>query len=195
MSSIKGIPTLCHGIRMRSRLEATWGFFFRELGWSYEYEPYDMDGWIPDFLLKTHSRKYLVEIKPATDCIEFKKFWPKIEYSKPDLPVLLLGIHVFKEQYDSIPKLMVIGQIRERYRTPRGKIGRVIADCGIGLCRDCQKIGFTGVDDLDGKFPSSCCNQKAQGSHKGISTDGEANSIIIEAWSKSKNLAQWSPSK
>ena len=153
-----------------------------------------MDGWIPDFLLTTQSRQYLIEIKPATDVVEFKKFWPKIEATKPDKPVLLLGIHVFKEQYESIPKLMLIGQIRERYRTQRGRIGRVIVDCGIGLCHDCGKIGFTGVDDLNGGFPSSCCNQKAQNGRKGISTDGEANSTITDAWAKSKNLTQWSPS-
>jgi hypothetical protein len=154
-----------------------------------------MEGWIPDFLLNTQSRQYLVEIKPVTDCVQFKKFWPKIEYSKPELPVLLLGVHVFKEEYESLPKFMLIGQIRERYRTPRGKIGRVIADCGLGHCHDCGKIGFTGVDDLNGRYPSSCCNKKPQEGHKGISTDGEANSAILDAWAKAKNLTQWKPSR
>ena len=48
---IPGIPTRHKGRQYRSRLEARWATFFDLLGWKYEYEPFDLDGWIPDFVL------------------------------------------------------------------------------------------------------------------------------------------------
>jgi hypothetical protein len=59
-----GIPTLYKGREYRSRLEARWAAFFDLAGWRYEYEPFDLAGWIPDFVLKG-SNEYLVEIKPV----------------------------------------------------------------------------------------------------------------------------------
>ncbi len=69
--TIPAIPTVYRGRRYRSRLEARWAAFFDLLGWSHEYEPFDLSGWIPDFLLRgrwgahtTAPRQVLVEIKP-----------------------------------------------------------------------------------------------------------------------------------
>lgn len=45
------IPTVYRGIQMRSRLEAKWACCFDQLGWTWEYEPFDLKGWIPDFIL------------------------------------------------------------------------------------------------------------------------------------------------
>ena len=58
------IPTTYRGIRFRSRLEAKWATVFDLLGWSWEYEPLDLNGWIPDFLIRTASKPILVEVKP-----------------------------------------------------------------------------------------------------------------------------------
>lgn len=59
-----GIPTKANGYQMRSRLEASWAHFFDLIGWAWEYEPFDTDGYIPDFLI-VGDRPLLVEIKPA----------------------------------------------------------------------------------------------------------------------------------
>jgi hypothetical protein len=61
-----GIPTVYKGRQFRSRLEARWAAFFDLLHWPYEYEPFDLAGWIPDFLLLGKTR-VLVEVKPAVD--------------------------------------------------------------------------------------------------------------------------------
>lgn len=61
-----GIPTVYKGRQYRSRLEARWAAFFDLLKWPYEYEPFDLDGWIPDFLIKGETR-LLVEVKPVVD--------------------------------------------------------------------------------------------------------------------------------
>ena len=62
-----GIPTLYNGIQFRSRLEAKWAAFFDLLGWEYEYEPFDLNGWTPDFLIKGKPKDILVEVKPVTE--------------------------------------------------------------------------------------------------------------------------------
>lgn len=66
---IKSIPTKYDHVVFRSRLEATWAAFFDRLGWSWEYEPYDLDGWVPDFLIKGKYREMLVEVKPTLEML------------------------------------------------------------------------------------------------------------------------------
>jgi hypothetical protein len=61
---IAAIPTFYAGVQYRSRLEARWAAFFDLVGWRHDYEPMDLKGWTPDFLL--HLREpVLVEVKPV----------------------------------------------------------------------------------------------------------------------------------
>lgn len=64
--TITNIPTTYRGRTYRSRLEARWAAFFDRLGWAYEYEPFDLGSWSPDFAI-TAPFDALVEVKPATD--------------------------------------------------------------------------------------------------------------------------------
>lgn len=63
-------PTVYKDTLFRSRLEAKWAAFFDLAGWRWEYEPYDLDGWTPDFLI--HGvHPILCEVKPIVwqgDC-------------------------------------------------------------------------------------------------------------------------------
>jgi hypothetical protein len=59
---MSAIPTRYNGVQFRSRLEARWAAFFDLVGWRWEYEPLDLDGYIPDFVLCDHI---LVEVKPV----------------------------------------------------------------------------------------------------------------------------------
>jgi len=71
---MKAIPTMYNGRQYRSRLEARWAAYFDLKEWEYEYEPFDLPGWIPDFVIKrnpfsrngkTYKPKFLlVEVKP-----------------------------------------------------------------------------------------------------------------------------------
>ena len=61
---MKSIPTTYRSVQYRSRLEAKWAAFFDQIGWHHTYEPFDADGYIPDFLIHGSS-PFLVEIKPA----------------------------------------------------------------------------------------------------------------------------------
>jgi len=71
--TIKAIPTKYAGVQFRSRLEARWAAMFDMLGWEWEYEPIDLDGYIPDFIV---GEKMLVEVKP--DNSEFRAAEQKI---------------------------------------------------------------------------------------------------------------------
>ncbi len=61
----KAIPTLYRGVQFRSRLEAKWAAFFDAMGWPWQYEPFDLAGWIPDFLI---GDRLVAEVKPVTLC-------------------------------------------------------------------------------------------------------------------------------
>lgn len=60
---IKAIPTVYGARQFRSRLEAKWASFFDQAGWQFEYEPFDLGEWSPDFLLRGKTQ-VLVEVKP-----------------------------------------------------------------------------------------------------------------------------------
>lgn len=72
------ITTVYDGIEYRSRLEARWAAFMRNIGWDIVYEPFDGDGYIPDFLVQG-PRPMLVEVKPAVTLAEYQAAVPKAE--------------------------------------------------------------------------------------------------------------------
>lgn len=86
---IKAIPTTYKGRQYRSRLEARWAAFFDLMGWQFEYEPFDLNGWIPDFALLGGKTPLLVEIKPVAEFPE--SVAEKIEQSGWEHEVLILG--------------------------------------------------------------------------------------------------------
>lgn len=60
-----GIPTQLGGVNFRSRLEAKWANVFTALGWDWSYEPFDLPGWVPDFLIRCGGKRdLLIDIKP-----------------------------------------------------------------------------------------------------------------------------------
>ncbi len=78
--TIKAHPTKYNGVKFRSRLEARWAAFFDLCLWDWEYEPIDLDGWVPDFRVTfpcshsecSGSHSLLVEIKPYYSISEFQ---------------------------------------------------------------------------------------------------------------------------
>ena len=86
----RGIPTRYAGLVFRSRVEARWAAMFDQLGWRWEYEPLDLDGYIPDFVLKFH-KPLLVEVKHefSTSCMV--RYCRKIEMSGWEHEAIILG--------------------------------------------------------------------------------------------------------
>lgn len=84
----KYTPNLAHsniwkGVKFDSLLEARWAKTFHLLGWNW-HKPTKEQGfldndikkcWLPDFrILTPDNNKYLVEVKPHPDFVDFKKF-------------------------------------------------------------------------------------------------------------------------
>lgn len=90
-----------NGTRFRSRLEARWAAFFDLIGWTWTYEPYELEGWDPDFLIHGES-PLLIEVKPCNTTRELIEVCDqKVKASKPQNAVLLCG---------ASPSIVVLGQ-------------------------------------------------------------------------------------
>jgi hypothetical protein len=76
---MKAIPTRYKGVQFRSRLEARWAAMFDLLEWPWEYEPVDLEGYIPDFVLMFPAGGVLVEIKPEFTARGLHKATDKID--------------------------------------------------------------------------------------------------------------------
>jgi len=90
------IATEYSGVRFRSRLEAKWAAMFTELRWPWEYEPLDLSGYIPDFIVSLPGRPHLVvEVKPALDFAELEPLAQKICRSGWRGDFLVVGARIF----------------------------------------------------------------------------------------------------
>ena len=63
-------PTEYEGVIFRSRLEAKWAAFFDLIEWDWIYEPCEINGYSPDFIINCTSDAYktntiIVEVKPS----------------------------------------------------------------------------------------------------------------------------------
>ena len=103
---MNAIPTKYAGVQFRSRLEAKWAAFMDLVGWSWEYEPFDLSGWIPDFFVWPHydgrgrdGAGFLVEVKPAftLDDFDVDRYRPHLKSSEvprcEGIALLGAGIH------------------------------------------------------------------------------------------------------
>ena len=86
-----GIPTIGHdGVKYRSITEARWAEFFHRLGWEYEYEPFELKGYIPDFILK-FKEPVLVEVKAEVNLLDLDRYTDKIRLSGWTKRCIILG--------------------------------------------------------------------------------------------------------
>lgn len=96
------IPTIYRGVRFRSRLEATWAAWFDLVGWTWDYEPFDCNGWIPDFALKSEYNSpspLLVEVKPIYSFD--KSVADKLDRADQEHEIVLVGLGPSITQYSS----------------------------------------------------------------------------------------------
>jgi len=84
-----------HGQRFRSLGEVRWASFFDRLGWPWEYEPFELDGYIHDFILK-FSEPLLVEVKAEIRLDRLEHYARKIERSGWQKEALIVGATLFE---------------------------------------------------------------------------------------------------
>ena len=113
--SVQAITTMYDGIEYRSRLEARWAAFFHRLKWQFTYEPFDGNGYIPDFLIHGDF-PMLIEVKPAVTPDDFTAPIEKIDRGLKDVwdgRILIVGLDplpYLTSDYDRSP---VAGFLRE----------------------------------------------------------------------------------
>lgn len=165
------IPTTYGGVNFRSRLEARWAAFFDLLGWSWEYEPIDLAGYIPDFIL---GGRVLVEVKPM--------LWPQPR--DPD------EVRTADEVAD---KIDASGWRGTSILLGTRMITRFGVDDVIGLVRDTSEAvpdrweasAWVGhkyeLDYPAGKVTSS----------RSFSDRGGVHENVMKAWREAGNRVQW----
>lgn len=156
---MKSIPTEFNGITFRSRTEARWAIFMRNLGVKYDYEAegYDLDGlhYLPDFWLP--DLKAFLEIKPeAPNNQEMERALRLANYTKrkifiqsgsPRLPDLADASDsmrcIFPGESEDVPywwcECLKCGKIGIEFR---GRTDRLDCVCNRDINRDDRCYGF-----------------------------------------------------
>ncbi len=170
-------PTIYHGRLFRSRLEARWAAFFDLAGWRHEYEPFDLPGWIPDFVL-FGNEEILVEVKPHSKLEQYDT--EKIERAvvgteKESLEVLLLGTSVWCDD-GYFPR---VGWLLER-EWANEWAGALFHELGgLGFCHETGSF----KNRITGKYDGD----------RGLGADA---AHILYLWNQAGNVVQWkSPSR
>ena len=139
--SRNGIPTDYDGIRFRSRLEARWAAFFNAIGWKWTYEPFDCDGWIPDFLLHTKPLPTLVEIKPDVAIEQLHRHVAKLERALGEdarYEVLLLGCTPFPFGDTNMNDHKAVGLLGAETQDEDGRMVRAYETAEWITCAECE---------------------------------------------------------
>lgn len=189
---MKAIPTCFDGIDFRSRLEAKWAAFFQRIGWSYTYEPFDADGYIPDFVIHGES-PLLVEIKPAVVRADYRAPIQKIEPALENHwnhDIVILGVDPFPKCLDNS---------WDDWFPPSGLLGEgMFADEGsewyqpgwdfaTGHWCECRKCGQASMFH---SYQSYAC--RPCGHHSGDHYMGAADLYWLrESWCAATNGTQW----
>jgi hypothetical protein len=185
--NIPAIPTQYAGVNFRSRLEARWASFFDLCGWKWEYEPLDLNGWIPDFILLGNPRPVLVEVKPYLHPIEAGAIGAKMEracvgteWAKWDL--LLLGTGPFEGGQAKDCDRLCLGLVGER--AERGDVTWWQGAC---LGR------YTGGADFSPAY--GWYTGRITGEHFEVPGGGadDTEDYFLDLWKQAGNQTQWKP--
>ena len=179
---MNAIQTKYRGTNFRSRLEARWAAFFDALGWPYDYEPLDLNGYIPDFVLHFYE-PLLVEVKPALSFADLAQHEAKIEQSGWQHNALIVGARIFFEEpycvnhNDYHPRL---GALSQHYAA-----GWFWSEGRLINCTSCKKYGI--FHDCGAWYCLRCGNG-------GKDVLGDVRDEIIKfMWNEAGSTVQWNP--
>lgn len=174
----QGIRTEYNGISFRSRAEARWAATFDALGWRWTYEPVDLNGYIPDFILHFKD-PIVVEVKGgATTAEELRLCKDKIEKSGWTGEVLLLASGDLGPTvaWEGVALgLLSEGLFDDGSRWFGNAIMTYCPACGVSFCSEmesyhCRRCGF-----YDGNVENA------------LRGEGE----FRRAWATASNVTQW----
>jgi hypothetical protein len=163
------IPTRYNNVNYRSRLEAKWAKFFDLLGWKYEYEPCDFNGWIPDFVLIGTETNVFVEVKPISKFP--KSVADKIDISGCSDQRLIVGFTLPTMSYGCL----LIGWLNDNYGWDKAPFGQYTNET-IGFCH----LSGSHENVLTGEYIG---NWQPLGE--------KLTNQVIELWKEAGNSTQW----
>lgn len=180
---MKAIPTKYKGVRFRSRLEARWAVLFDLMQWPWEYEPIDLEGYIPDFILPFERGPVLVEVKPAFSLEALRSHAEKIMQTSWRKEALIVGAAIpITNEMDS-RVFGVMADLHDWKETCFNEENTTEwSPAESILCRKHEGIGFN--DELMVWFCRVCgCGYK-----EAIWDDSELMSVW---WADAGNEVQW----
>lgn len=180
-----GIPTTHRATRFRSRLEARWAAFFDTIGWRWEYEPFDLNGYIPDFAI-FGAEPFLVEVKPYSsiaDCFLEQLRLPACDgYAQ-----LVVGISplldVFGGEPSDAPNRWWTGGSLWSERAEGNHLSHWTCTAHWSFCSTCHQLVIEAL--LDG--PICPCG------HEVKIDPWVTEPLLEEAWAYARNVTQWKP--
>lgn len=202
--SSHGIPTRYRETRFRSRLEARWAAFFDLVEWRWIYEPFDGDGWIPDFLIQGSS-PLLVEVGP---CLTDREYDAKADKARAAFPPVNVYCERISHEACDHDDSFVISTAPERFtlvvgaaalykpQDPYAQDGEYAgfitgdgnsegwAPAAWGLCRTCNQVCVTHPWMYWLHFPC--------GHHTGnVDWRDDLGWMLNDHWQRAANLVQW----
>ncbi len=184
----EGIPTEYKHYRFRSRLEAIWARFFDLVGWPWKYEPFDYDGYIPDFVLLLPAGHVLVEVKPELSIEDLEIHQEKLDSCPWKKEAIILGVGLLGDRMDGYWKLGILRELHYDV-TDEGTVrnSEHIGYWGPCNLHWCDVHGHTGFHSQDGGWS---CRHGTGCDHHQYSPWPE---LFSKQWATAQNLVQWAP--
>jgi hypothetical protein len=178
-----GIATEYGGRRFRSRLEARWACFFDLLKWPFEYEPIDLAGYVPDYILPFKRGSVLAEVKPATDRSELEENGRKVTRGGWRGDFMIVGARIFTPEGSNRQRTMGLLSLWDR----ESNDGWYAADDAIIIrCKACRLISL--CHSSAGWFCLLC----GADDHRVHFADLDYREVD-SLWAQAGNMVQWQP--
>ena len=179
----KAIQTTWNGVTYRSRLEATWAAFFTNIGWAFQYEPLDGNGYIPDFLI-IGDRPTLIEIKPIVTEHQVVQYKKKIERGVEGLEYEILVFGVSPVMHSDRKYVSNGLTYSDAAYGPNTWLCNDWTHCQWAMCDKCKKYTMYMNEGL---WEGSPCG------HRLRSWDVLPDELVLPAWNEAKHLTRWLP--
>lgn len=200
---MKAIPININGIQFRSKIEARWYLFMKNLGWNIEYEPEieGITGWIPDFLILGNgefgTNKVLVEVKPFQTLSDFES-----DYASETIKKIENSLKNTLGHYDAV---LLVGSSLNLKRAECGDghtfVGGKIIRTNNGKENPNIKFRedyFAYTDRPGGKFKIGVCDEEVW-FHDVINNDHDGGygldknnfDFIYKCWNEAGTQLQW----
>jgi hypothetical protein len=169
-----------NGIKYRSLLEAKWASFFTRIGWQFEYEPFEGNAYIPDFVIYGHT-PFAVEVKPAVSWKELNEHNAKVGSGLDgiwDHDALIVGASpIALKADDRDPAIGLLGE-----RNAEG------FDFAAGVWAWCPDCGQWAIAHEWGSYARRPCSHY-DGSPGGVSAHDQ--DALAVHWKRACNEVQW----